>query len=144
MPAHITLIYPFTDDSVLTDGRIQVARTVFGRFSQFPFRLGSVGWFRNEAESHLYLAPEPPDPFVELVAALEGAFPEHPSFAGEFDAVVPHLTVASSSDQRLLHDVEAELLRSLPLTAVASSARIMEHLDRRWRVRADLALVTTG
>lgn len=75
MPAHITLIYPFTDDSVLTDGRIQVARTVFGRFSQFPFRLGSVGWFRNEAESHLYLAPEPPDPFVELVAALEAPSP---------------------------------------------------------------------
>ncbi len=144
MPAHITLIYPFTDDSLLTAGRIRVARDVLGRFAEFPFRLGSVGWFRNQAESHVYLAPEPPDPFVELIAALEGAFPEHPSFAGEFDTVVPHLTVASSSDQRLLHDVEAELLRSLPVTAVATFARIMEHVDQRWRVRADLALTTAG
>jgi 2'-5' RNA ligase len=59
MPAHITLIYPFTDDSVLTADRIREARDVLGRFAPFPFQLGSVGWFRNEAESHVYLAPEP-------------------------------------------------------------------------------------
>ena len=47
MPAHVTLIYPFTDDSQLVAGRIAEVRTVLERFSAFEFALSDVRRFDN-------------------------------------------------------------------------------------------------
>jgi 2'-5' RNA ligase len=140
MPSHVTLIYPFIDNGILTSGRVGDVREVVEQFREFRFELRSVGRFRGGQESHLWLAPVPGDPFIEIVRALEARFPEYPSFAGEFRDVVPHLTVASSPDESLLDQIQATLTTALPLGAVAREVRIMEYVGDQWRVKARLPL----
>jgi len=36
---------------------------------------------------------------IEITEALAEAFPEYPPYGGEFDEVVPHVTVAQADDQ---------------------------------------------
>ena len=43
----------------------------------------------------LYLAPEPAAPFVELTQAIAARWPDHQPYGGEFDSVVPHVTVVN-------------------------------------------------
>lgn len=139
MPPHVTLIYPFTDDSALVAGRIGEVREVLGGFSAFSFQLAEVLQFDNlPDESHVWLAPQPAHPFVNMIQALESAFPEHPSFGGEYSTIVPHLTVASSQDAMVLRNIERELVDRLPINAVASKALIMEYAEGQWRIRAEL------
>ena len=50
----------------------------------------------------LYLEPDPAHPFVDMIEAVAERFPEHPPFGGEFDTVVPHLTVVETDDIEVL------------------------------------------
>jgi 2'-5' RNA ligase len=141
MPAHVTLIYPFTDDSQLVSGRISEVRNAIEQFTAFEFALSEVRRFDNlPNESYLWLAPNPAEPFIEMVKALAAAFPEHPPFGGAYSEIVPHLTVAYSTDADVLGLVEEQLLGRLPITAHATTASIMEHADGKWRQRARLPL----
>ncbi len=42
----------------------------------------------------LYLAPSPDTPLRALTQAVVERFPSYPPYEGEFDDVIPHLTVA--------------------------------------------------
>jgi 2'-5' RNA ligase len=141
MPPHVTLIYPFTDDSRLASGRISEVQAVVRRFRSFEFSFAEVRRFDNlPRESYVWLAPTPALPFVEMVEALAEAFPEHPPFGGAFPTIVPHLTVAASTDETKLRHVEASLSASLPIKASATTVSIMEQVDGTWRLVADAPL----
>ena len=141
MPPHVTLIYPFADDSQLVPSRIREVRAVIGRFRSFEFSLAEARRFDNlPHESYVWLAPTPALPFVELVEALAEAFPEHPPFGGAFPTIVPHLTVAASTDDTKLRHVEASLSSRLPIEATATTVSIMEQVDGTWRLVADAPL----
>jgi 2'-5' RNA ligase len=140
MPAHITLIYPFVDDAVLTSAQADEVGEVVGRFPRFAFELTSVERFVHPGGAHVWLAPTPSSPFVELVRALEQAFPAYPSFAGEYDSVIPHLTVASPSTEEAMVEIETELAHALPIRAHATAVCLMVHPDGRWRTRFGFSL----
>jgi 2'-5' RNA ligase len=141
MPAHVTLIYPFTDDSRLVSARINEAQAVVESFSAFEVLLSEVRRFDNlPNESYVWLAPKPAQPFVEMVEALASVFPDHPPFGGTFPSIVPHLTVAASTDDDLLRRVEDQLVDALPIKARATKATIMENVGGSWRLRAGAPL----
>jgi hypothetical protein len=140
MPAHITLIYPFADDAILTARLANDARDVIAHFAPFDFQLTSVERFTHPTEGHVWLAPNPASNFVDIVRAFEDAFPEYPSFAGEFDDVIPHLTVVSSASEETLASVEDQLADSLPIDAHALVAYLMVHGDGRWQKRSEFSL----
>jgi hypothetical protein len=82
----------------------------------------------------LYLAPDPDAPFAALTDAVYRAFPDHPPFAGKFDVVVPHVTVAHGDDA-LLCEIEVELRIALPPTGVAARCAevvLIENSSGRW------------
>ena len=62
------------------------------------------------------------------------AFPEYLPYGGLYDSIVPHLTVAQSSDAE--HDVaEAELVAALPRVGIEASCRavvLIENSSGRW------------
>jgi hypothetical protein len=92
----------------------------------------------------LYLAPEPPRPFVRLTKALVAEYPEYPPYAGEvsLDEIVPHLTVAEG-DAPLLDEAEHEIEQLLPIGAEAREVVLLEELEpdsALWRTRAQLQL----
>jgi 2'-5' RNA ligase len=143
MPAHVTLIYPFTDDSQLAAGRIAEVRAVLEQFCAFEFVLSKVRRFDNlPSESYVWLAPTPSGPFVQMIEALASAFPEHPPFGGAFATVIPHLTIAASIDEDLLDQVANQAADTLPIKARAETARIMRRIDGQWRLVAEFRLAS--
>lgn len=65
MPPHVTLVYPFTDQSQLVAGRISGVRALLGTFSAFEFQLSEVRCFDNlPDESYVWLPPTPSQPFA--------------------------------------------------------------------------------
>ena len=143
MPPHVTLIYPFTDDSELVAGRIAEVRAVLEQFAAFEFVLSEVKRFDNLSnESYVWLAPTPDSPFVEMVEALVSAFPDHPPFGGAFKTVIPHLTIAASTDQNLLDRVANQVAEALPITARAETACVMKRVGGLWRLGAEFQLAS--
>jgi 2'-5' RNA ligase len=139
IPPHVTLLYPFTTGAELDPERLaQVGRLVA---AVAPFEVAFARAERFDADPPiLYLAPEPAAPFAALTAALVAAFPEHPPYDGELEALVPHLTVAIATPD-VLDRVEAALVRVLPVRAAVTEAWLMERgADGRWARRHPLPL----
>ena len=75
MPAHVTLIYPFVDDSQLVARQVRELEAVLSTFSQFDVRFATFGRF-DGAPSVLYLEPDPAQPFVDMIEAIAEQFPD--------------------------------------------------------------------
>ncbi len=138
IPPHITLLYPFTDSTLLTAARVREAAGIVGSVSAFDVSLGSTERFDADPPI-LYLAPEPAAPFAALTGALVAAFPEHQPYEGLYPELVPHLTVAIA-DAATLEPVAAELGPALPIEARVETAWLMQRdASGRWRLRQRLA-----
>jgi 2'-5' RNA ligase len=130
MPPHITLVYPFIPAGRI-DGAVEAElASVLGATAPFEFRLERVGRFPGV----VYLAPEPAEPFAALVQALLGRWPEHPPYGGEFEELVPHLTVAYGAA------APAGVEEALPLEATAREVWLMTRTPGAWVPRARFPL----
>jgi 2'-5' RNA ligase len=127
MPPHVTLIGPFADSSEVDDLLEPLVR-VFATFAPFELDLRETARFPGL----LYLRPEPAEAFVEIIEALVRAFPDFPPYAGEFDEIVPHVTVAQGDDEVLAAAV-GELETQLPVTARVERAWLVEDTPGGWR-----------
>jgi 2'-5' RNA ligase len=134
IPAHVTLLYPFTDSDLLTAKRVQEVARIVGEVGAFDVSLASTGRFELDPPI-LYLVPDPGAPFAALTRALVAAFPEHQPYDGRHPELVPHLTVAIA-DAATLATIEAELRSAAPIEARVEEAWLMERGDdERWRLR---------
>lgn len=140
VPPHVTLLYPFTDTSLLVAGRVNEVADVIRSFSAFEFSLVSVAYFPTSPRV-LYLQPDPGAPFRAMTRALVAAFPEHQPYDGEYVDPTPHATIAVASDQ-VLAEIERTVLPSLPVAARATEASLIERDDEKdvWRLRRRLPL----
>ena len=131
MPAHITVLYPFIPPERITDTVLRKVRGVLSSFAPFDFRLVRIARFPTV----LYLAPEPAQPFIGLTEGVMRAFPEYPPYGGQYDSIVPHLTVAQAGAAE--HDVaEGELIAALPIpagiAACCNEVVLIENSSGRW------------
>jgi 2'-5' RNA ligase len=134
MAAHITALYPFLPEARLTrevvaqlrelSAAVPILDVAFRRTARFP--------------DVLYHDPQPADGLRELTAAIAERWPETPPYAGAFDDVIPHLTVAHSAGEDVLSDIEAELLGRLPLRTRLAEACLYVVDGECWRLRARL------
>jgi hypothetical protein len=97
----------------------------------FEFVLDHVDWFGRRV---LWLAPEPAAPFLRLTDRLADRFAT-PPWDGEFDEVVPHLTVAHASDGAELQPVAADVSERLPMGCRAEEVWVMVGDGTRWELR---------
>ena len=138
-PAHVTVLFPFippdeVDDDVL--GRVaRVVRAV----PRFRYGFRRTAWFDDRV---LWLAPDDDGPFRELTHRVWAEFPDHPPFEGEFDDVVPHLTVGHQHPREVLANAEAEVRRGLPIEGTAEEVVLLaqDEPDGRWRRHATFPL----
>lgn len=136
VPAHVTVLFPFLDERRIDSDTRTALGEVIGRHRPFETRFARCGGFPGI----LYLAPEPEAPFRRLTEAIADRWPEAPPFGGQFDDVVPHLTVAQGQDTAVLAEVETDLRRRLPVTASVSAVELMVYDGARWRLRASFPL----
>ncbi|MFE2571158.1 2'-5' RNA ligase family protein [Streptomyces mirabilis] len=136
VPAHVTVLFPFLDESRIDRDTCAAIGEVIGRHRSFEARFEHCGRFPGI----LYLTPEPDASFRQLTEAIAGRWPETPPFGGQFDDIVPHLTIAQGQDDAVLEEAEADLRGRLPVTARVSSVDLLVHDGLRWQRRASFAL----
>jgi 2'-5' RNA ligase len=141
MPPHVTLLYPFVDDSVLVAGQIRQVRGILADFQPFEFVLADFGEFAASGTTApvLYLAPDPPDRFWAMTNALVSVFPNYLPYGGQFTGVIPHLTVAEYH-QTPLADIRDDVAPALPIRARAVEAHVMRYGDDGWRTKSRIYL----
>ena len=130
MPAHVTLVYPFMDPVDI--GPTQRARlsAVFRGFAPLELSFSRIGRFPEV----LWVAPEPSEPIVEMVRAVAAAFPDYPPYGGQFDTIIPHVTVAHGEGLDLAAlepGVRARLAE--PVRARVETVGLFTTVRRRWR-----------
>jgi 2'-5' RNA ligase len=112
---------------------------VFAAVTPFDFRLDRIGWFGTTV---LWLGPEDPAPFRDLTERVFAAFPDFPPFGGQFEDVVPHLTVGLERPSDELRRAELEIIAALPVTARASAVTMMAESSPggRWETLSSFPL----
>ncbi|WP_445043648.1 2'-5' RNA ligase family protein [Streptomyces sp. SAS_272] len=136
VPAHVTVLFPFLHANRIDEGVCAAIGGALGRHQSFEAWFGRCGRFPGV----LYLAPESDTGFRRLTQAIVERWPENPPFGGQFDDVVPHLTIAQCQDEAVLEKAEADLLTGLPVVAQVSSVDLLVHDGTQWRQRASFPL----
>lgn len=91
-PAHVTVLYPFLNESRLYASAHTDLAEVFAAHA--PFTLTFTGFRRYPGV--LYLPPEPEAPVRALTESLTGRWPEAVPYRGIFTPpLAPHLTLAN-------------------------------------------------
>ena len=141
VPAHLSVVYPFVppadvDDSVLVELAAAVATV-----PAFDCAFRRTAWF---GEDVVWLAPEPGDPFIQLVRAVVKVFPAHQPYGGIYDEPVPHLTIGErrlgSTDELL--GAEHAVRAHLPIQARIDRAVLLAGRPERdsWQPVVELPL----
>ena len=139
MPAHVTLIYPFVDAEHLGAAHVDGLRATLDAFA--PFEVTFARFARFDARPPvLYLEPDPPQPFRDMVAAIARDFPAYPPFGGVHETVIPHLTIAQTDDGAARRAAEDDIGRHLPIRARVVEVAVMEHRADGWRTRERISL----
>jgi hypothetical protein len=141
MPAHIHPPLSIHGDRCLRvgDGRSRRANPFVERIPKRvgPIRFSPTSTALFDGTRTLYLTPEPTAPFAAMTEGLVRESPEYQPYAGAFEDIVPHLTVARHNDPDVLADVERDVAPALPIRAVAVQAQLFENAPAPmgWRRR---------
>lgn len=128
VPAHITLLFPFVPADEVDERLLRDLRDLFASRPAFTYRLPRLARFPEVA----WLAPEPAQPFNDLIDLIVSRYPDYPPYEGIHDVVIPHLTVAEG-DTELQKEVDAALTPQLPIEAEAHIVTlIVEDASGHW------------
>jgi hypothetical protein len=128
MPAHVTLVFPWVPAAERTDDDVTRLRTLLRRFWPIDLELAASARFPDT----IYLAPEPAHAFRAMTDAIVAEWPEHRPYGGQFDDVIPHLTVATGIGDALMDRIEADLAPQLPVHARITEAQLWSFDGERW------------
>lgn len=120
VPAHIVVMYPFLEPGVVGQHH-QLITDIVRNQPRFDFQLGSVQWFGDEV---VYLEPEPAEPFIALTKAIGAAWPQCKPYHGQYDEIVPHLTLGIGGDD--LAQIASAANQLLPIRSSADNVWLME------------------
>jgi 2'-5' RNA ligase superfamily len=139
IPAHITVLAPFMPTGRLGAREQAQLKRLFAAVTAFDFRLDHTDWFGTTV---LWLGPQDPAPFRELTEIVVQAFAEFPPFEGQFDEVVPHLTVGHESPIEAMRRAECEIKSDLPVLGRAAAVTLVHEVTRRgvWETFASFSL----
>jgi len=140
VPAHVTILYPFLPPEAIDSGVLGQLRDIARGVRCFDYRLSQTRRFPVA----LYLAPQPDAGFAALTEGIWRAFPDYPPFAGKFDSVIPHVTVAHGDEPQLC-EIEIELRIALGSGGVRAHCHemvLIENSTGRWEEMHRFALGT--
>ncbi|MFJ2901418.1 2'-5' RNA ligase family protein [Streptomyces sp. NPDC087212] len=138
VPAHVTVLFPFLDGSLVDDDVLAALTGEFARHACFDARFERCGRFPGL----LYLAPTPDAPFRRLTEAVVARWPHIQPYGGKFGDPAPHLTLAQGQQDAVLDEAEAALRDALPVATRVRAVDLVVHDGTAWRHRASFALGT--
>ncbi len=122
IPAHITVLAPFVPPAKIDTAVLTQLERLFAAVRGFGFRLDHTDWF---GDAVLWLAPRDLGPFRALTQRVFEAFPDFPPFGGQFDDVVPHLTIGHGHPLSDLRTAEDSVRAQLPIEGHAGAVILM-------------------
>jgi 2'-5' RNA ligase len=130
MPPHVTLLYPFMDPVKFGPSRRARLAEVIRGFPALELSFSKIGRFPEV----LWVAPEPAEPIAAMVQAIAAAFPDFPPYGGQFETVIPHVTVAHGEGLDLAA-LEPQLRGRFPrpVTARVDAVSMFTTVRRKWR-----------
>jgi 2'-5' RNA ligase len=126
IPAHITVLFPFVPPAYLDDALVGRLAGIFSAVPAFEHRLVRTNWFDEDV---LWLEPEDDAPFRSLTESVHREFPDYPPFGGQFEDVVPHLTIADRCPLTQMQSAEYLVQRHLPINCTAMGVSLMVQRD---------------
>lgn len=129
--AHVTIMFPFLPCAELHPAVRADLAEIARRVPAFEVRFERVRRF----DSLVWIEPEPSEPFVALAADVTERWPDYRPYAGEFETVIPHLTVVESEVARL-DSVQAIEREAIPFFGRAQRLELWcQDAAGRWRAR---------
>src|SRR5215469_755291 len=140
VPAHITILFPFMPPETIDAAALAGLEELFADVSRFRFVLDHTDWFGDDV---LWLGPSDPRPFRALTQRVFLAYPAYPPFEGQFDDVVPHLTVGHGHPLSALRSAEDSVRACLPIEGSVTAVTLVtqQSAGGRW---ARIALFNLG
>ena len=141
VPAHVTLLFPFVPASSLQAVDVARAAGAIAGTAAFEVEFRAARTFDPgpTEEGAVWLAPDPPEPFIAMTEALVEAVPGYLPYGGIHDTVIPHLTLANLDVD--LPALVAAARSGLPFSRrVVSAAVLVEDALGRWRIAHELPL----
>ena len=141
IPPHLTILFPFVPASEIDDATLAALRRLYAPVAAFDYELASVESFPDAA----WLAPVPPEPFLDLVARTRGAFPDRPPYGDPGHVVIPHCTVGVDEDPErlgaMVRELRERLAPTLPIRCHADEVSLVGELsDGTWVTRESFPL----
>jgi hypothetical protein len=122
VPAHITVLYPFIPPARLDAAVLGQLERLFAAVPRFAFRLDRTSWFGDEL---VYLAPSDPGPVQTLTQRVVEAFPAYPPYGGQFEGIIPHLTIGDGQPADDLRAAEESIRPLLPITGEVTAVSLI-------------------
>lgn len=104
IPPHVTVFYPFLESQSVDPEVDRGLEEIFGAVPAFELTFAGLCGLPGV----LYLAPEPGEAIERLIASVGQGFPELEPYGGEFDEVIPHLTIAITAAAESAAEVARE------------------------------------
>jgi 2'-5' RNA ligase superfamily len=123
----------------INSGALTQLERLFASVSGFDFQLDRTAWF---GDTVLWLAPHDPGSFRALTRRAFEGFPDFPPYQGQFDDVVPHLTVGHGPRLNDLRIAEESVRTQLPIQGHAAAVTLITQkvAAGRWTSAATFAL----
>jgi 2'-5' RNA ligase len=122
IPAHVTVMFPFLPPADIDEHVLHTLTAVAASVPAFFLSFDTLNWFGDRV---VWLAPTPSEPFRQLTAAVATHFPGVLPYDGEFDEVIPHLTLGHDHPHDVLTAAAGDVATKLPLTARADTLRLI-------------------
>ena len=130
VPAHVTLLYPFTEAASLDAGVVDAVASIVGRHAAWSMVLAE----RRRWPDTLYASVEPEAPVRALQAELAAAFPTLPLYGGAFE-FTPHVTISEGPGAHDPAVAGNPAWSELPVTQLVDAVElIVRGMDGRWVV----------
>jgi 2'-5' RNA ligase len=139
VPAHVTVLYPFLPPGRIDGAVLDALRRAVAAVPRFTAVWTRTAWFDQRV---LWVAPDLAAPFQALTAAVVSEFPEYPPFGGQYESVVPHLTVGNGAPLEDLLAAEQQVLPRLPFSMPVTHVQVLAGTSSpgSWRQVAQIPL----
>jgi hypothetical protein len=122
IPPHVTVAFPFLPLESVTPDVVRRLTNLLDEVSAFDFELSRVKWFGTNV---VYLEPSEADRFRSITKALQAEFPDFLPYGGEFDTIIPHVTLSEHGTLFERRALGRAAPRFLPLAARAAHVWLM-------------------
>ncbi len=123
VPAHVTVLFPFTPPESLDDASLVRLAAAVRSVPPFRVRFSATSWFGDDV---LWLKPDDDGGFRALTRSVREVFPAALPYEGLHYDAVPHLTIgmAPLACYKQLREAESAVHTDLP---IETTVRIVEY-----------------